>query len=123
MGKYDAFIDAFLQGDTLFQFVYVPDRHELFLEEELEEKDNGRFLYVPFKDARDLYLLMGEFSRGKSTAIEEQLFNALSSPSPIEKFEKVVVELSLASEWTKVKRAFAEEQIKQWMLHYKLDIE
>ena len=122
MDQYAAFVDAYLKGDSLFRFVYVPHRKELFLEEELEEQDDGKFLYVPFKDSRELYLLMGDFSNAQPSEIEEQLFNALSSPSPIEKFEKVVGEIGLGEAWEQQKYAFAKRNIMEWMQGNQLDL-
>ena len=114
MKQYDAFIDAYLKGDSLFRFVYVPERKELFLEDELEEQDNGKFLYVPFKDSRELYLRMATFSDRQSKDIEEKLYRALSAPSPIDQFQKAVKELDLTDTWEREKRAYALENIITW---------
>lgn len=111
----ESLIDAFLAGDTLFRFVYKPATQELFLEEELEEADNGQFVYVPYKDARDLYMEMTYFADRQGESIEAALYKALSSPSPISKFEKLVEELALASAWQQAKRAFARKYIEVWL--------
>lgn len=115
MSKFDAFIDAYLKGDSLFRFVYVPHRKELFLEDDLEEVDNGKFLYVPFKDSRELYLKMGDFCDSQPPELEATLYNALSSPSPIDKFHKVVAEIGLADAWEQEKRAFVRVKIQEWL--------
>lgn len=112
----DALIDAFLQGDTLFRFVYIPDTGELFLEDELEEEHNGRFAYVPFKDSRELYLEMADFVLEQEGEIEEILYSALSSPSPIDQFHKRVTEVGLAEEWDARKRVFAKRHIEEWLM-------
>lgn len=116
MKQMDALIDAFLQGDTLFRFVYIPDTGELFLEDELDESDNGKFAYVPFKDSRELYLEMADFVMEQKGEIEEVLYSALSSPSPIDKFHKKVGEVGLAAVWESRKRAFAQRYIEDWLM-------
>lgn len=116
MKQLDALIDAFLQGDTLFRFVYIPETGELFLEDELDEADNGKFAYVPFKDSRELYLEMADFVMEQEGETEEILYSALSSPSPIDKFHKRVAEVGLADEWEARKRAFAKRHIEDWFM-------
>lgn len=116
MQQLEALIDAFLQGDSLFRFVYKPDTGELFLEDELDEEDDGKFAYVPFKDSRELYLEMADFVMEQEGEIEAILYSALSSPSPIDKFHKKVVEVGLAEEWEQRKRAFAQKHIKDWLM-------
>ena len=116
MKQLDALIDAFLQGDSLFRFVYMPTTGELFLEDELDEADNGKFVYVPFKDSRELYLEMADFVMEQQGETEAILYSALSSPSPIDKFHKVVGELDLADEWAERKRAFAKRHIEDWLM-------
>ena len=122
MSQYEAFIDAYLKGDSLFRFVYVPKRKELFLEDELEEADNGKFLYVPFKDSRELYLKMADFCYAQPPEIEATLYGALSSPSPIGKFHKVVGEIGLADVWEQEKRAFAQTKIQEWMEQHHIEL-
>jgi hypothetical protein len=122
MGKYDAFIDAYLKGDSLFRFVYVPSRNELFLEEELEEADNGQFLYVPFKDSQELFTLMANFYHEQDGELEQKLYEALSSPSPIKKFEKTMQELGLQQVWEEKKREYAKKHIVQWLMHYHIEL-
>lgn len=112
----DALIDAYLQGDTLFRFVYKPATKELFLAEELDEDDNGKFLYVPFKDSRELYLEMADFMMEQDGEVEAILYSALSSPSPIDKFHKTVEEVGLASQWEKRKRQFAKRHLEDWLM-------
>lgn len=122
MGKYDPFIDAFLKGDTLFRFVYIPSRNELFLEEDLEEEDNGKFLYVPFKDSQEIFTLMADYYQQQQGEVEEKLFAALSSPSPIKKFEKTVVELGLQKDWEQIKHSYALKNIVAWLAKYHIEL-
>ena len=117
MKQMEALIDAFLQGDTLFRFVYMPETGELFLEDELDESDNGKFAYVPFKDSRELYLEMADFVMEQSGETEEILYSALSSPSPINQFHKKVAEVGLAEVWESRKRAFAKRHIEEWLMY------
>jgi len=116
MQQMDALIDAFLQGDTLFRFVYLPATGELFLEDELDEADNGKFANVPFKDSRELYLEMADFVMEQDAETEAFLYKALSSPSPIDKFHKMVGEVGLAEAWEKRKREFAKRHIEDWLM-------
>lgn len=115
MNALQLLIDAYLAGDTLFRFVYKPQTEELFLEDELDEQDNGQFLYVPYKDARELYLEMADFVREQQPHIEAILYQALCSPSPIEKFEKQIQKLELGAIWQARKEAFAQRHIEQWL--------
>lgn len=118
MTKLDPLIDAYLAGDTLFRFVYKPATEELFLEDELDERDNGQFVYVPFKDARELYLEMADFTRMQAHDTEPILYAALCSPSPIDKFQHKVEELGLADSWNERKRAYGAKQIQQWLKQF-----
>lgn len=123
MDRLQAFVDAYLSGDSLFRFVYKPVTDELFLEEELEEADNGKFYYVPFKDARELYIEMSFFTDEQQVEMKEILLDALSSPSPISKFEHVVVELDLADNWHARKVAFAKRHVAKWFAEQGLRVD
>lgn len=114
MDRLQPFIDAYLTGDSLFRFVYKPVTDELFLEEELDETDNGRFYYVPFKDSRELYSEMSYFADEQTGKLQHILLDALSSPSPISKFEQVVAQTELADAWLARKMAYARRHIQQW---------
>lgn len=118
MTKLDALIDAYLAGDTLFRFVYKPATEELFLEDELDESDNGQFVYVPFKDARELYLEMADFTNRQAHDIEPILYAALCSPSPIDKFEEKVHEIGLDDSWQVCKRDYAARHVKNWLSQF-----
>lgn len=113
MDKLQPFIDAYLTGDSLFRFVYKPVTDELFLEEELDEADNGKFYYVPFKDARELYSEMAYFA-DEQGEWKDTLLDALSSPSPISKFEQVIVDTPLKGAWQARKMAYAKLRIQEW---------
>lgn len=116
MTPLDALIDAYLAGDTLFEFVYKPQTEELFLADELDERDNGQFYYVPYKDARQLYLEMADFVREQSTETEAILYAALCSPNPIDKFDAQIEQLQLQQQWQQRKYDFAKKHILQWMV-------
>lgn len=118
MTKLDALIDAYLAGDSLFRFVYKPATEELFLEDELDESDDGQFVYVPFKDARELYLEMADFTRMQAHDTEPILYAALCSPSPIDKFHEKVEELGLHDTWEERKRAYAARKLKEWLVQF-----
>lgn len=120
MDRFQAFVDAYLAGDSLFRFVYMPATDELFLEEELGEADNGKFLYVPFKDSRELYIEMTYFADEQQGEQKEILYNALSSPSPISKFEKVIAEIGFAEAWEKRKIQYAKKHLLKWFEAHKL---
>ncbi|MER2105701.1 MAG: hypothetical protein ABS949_02080 [Solibacillus sp.] len=107
------FIDAYLAGDSLFRFVYKPVTDELFLEEELDEADNGKFYYVPFKDSRELYSEMSYFV-DEQDEWQNVLLDALSSPSPISKFEQVVAKTALADAWRARKMSYAKKHLLNW---------
>lgn len=113
MDKLQPFIDAYLTGDSLFRFVYKPVTDELFLEEELDEADNGKFYYVPFKDSRELYSEMAYFA-DEQGAWQDVLLDALSSPSPISKFEQVIADTPLLEVWQARKMAYAKKHIREW---------
>lgn len=114
MDRLQPFIDAYLTGDSLFRFVYKPVTDELFLEEELDETDNGKFYYVPFKDSRELYSEMSYFVDEQQGELQQVLLDALSSPSPISKFEKVIADTELADVWQERKKNYAKKHIISW---------
>ena len=109
------FIDAYLTGDSLFRFVYNPETDELFLEDELQESDNGKFLYVPFKNAQQLYAEMSYFADEQSGEVGATLQQALLAPSPIKKFEQTVQETPVATLWQARKEAYAKQHILEWL--------
>lgn len=123
MDRMQLFVDAYLKGDSLFRFVYKPSTDELFLEDELEEEDDGKFLYVPFKNSQQLFMEMSYFADEQQGDTREALYDALSSPSPIGKFEKVVTMLQLADVWDERKIAFAKKHLYQWFVEQGLHIE
>lgn len=114
MERLQPFIDAYLAGDSLFRFVYKPATDELFLEDELDEVDNGQFYYVPFKDSRELYSEMSYFVDEQTGELQNALLDALSSPSPISKFEHAVAETKLATDWQARKTSYAKGHILRW---------
>lgn len=123
MDKLQPFIDAYLKGDELFRFVYKPDTDELFLEDDLEEQDNGKFLYIPVKNSREYYMEMAYFTDEQPEIIREVLLDALSSPSPIEKFERIITPSDYAEAWQERKSAYAKKHIYQWFVEQGLHIE
>jgi len=122
MDQVQRFIDAYLLGDSLFRYVYKPSTDELFLEDDLEEKDNGKFLYVPYKNSQELYMEMSYFADEQPTDIREELLKTLMSPSPIGKFEKIIPQLHLEEAWIKRKNAFAKMHLSQWFIEHGLHI-
>ena len=123
MESLQRFVDAYLSGDSLFRFVYKPETDELFLEDELEETDNGKFLYVPFKNAQELFMEMSYFADEQNEAIRNKLYDALTSPSPIGKFEKLLPELELDDAWAERKTQFAKKHLYHWFVEQGLHIE
>lgn len=123
MDQLQRFIDAYLSGDSLFRFVYKPATDELFLEDELEEKDNGKFLYVPFKNSQELYMEMSYFADEQPLYIREKLQKILMCPSPIGKFEKLIAELGIEEAWIRRKGEYAKKHIYHWMIENSLNIQ
>lgn len=123
MDRLQAFVDAYLTGDSLFRFVYKPTTKELFLEDELQDSDNGKFLYVPFKNSQELYAEMSYFVDEQTGEVYEKLQDALLSPSPIKKFEQIVREMDMEQKWERRKIAFAKKHLYSWFAEVGLPIE
>ena len=123
MDKLQLLVDAYLSGDSLFRFVYKPATEELFLEDELEESDNGKFLYVPFKNSQELYAEMSYFADEQSGQTYDMLQDALLSPSPIKKFESIIEEAGVAEAWYKRKTDYAKKHLYRWFVEVGLHIE
>lgn len=123
MDHLQAFIDAYLTGNSLFRFVYKPATNEIFLEDELEEDDNGQFFYIPFKNSQELYVEMSYFADEQTGDVYETLQDALLSPSPIKKFEQVVHEIGLSELWQQQKISYAKKHLYAWFVEKGLPIE
>ncbi len=109
-------VDAYLTGEYCFGFVYNRKTKEVYipLDDEDWEEDEA-VVPVPYKESRQMYEVMVDFSNQFSEEIEEVLFRALNNRKPFRQFNEAAGQLGLLEQWDQFVQQFAEQRIKEWL--------
>lgn len=112
----DELVDAFLEGDHFFQFYFNKETNEVFVPLEGEDLDDEDHIYpIPYKSSDEMYGVMVKFSRQTNDEVEEKLFIALNKRKPFSQFKQVVTKEGLLDKWYDFERAYAKQQILDWI--------
>ncbi len=128
----DELIDAYLDND--FEHPYFLDLQTgeviLDLDESYtgepgidweDEENEDRYTDVRKIDSDEAYSVRMKFAQQTDSDPKMKLFDALEGHKPFRRFKDVLSELDIWEEWDSFERRYAEEEIKLWMEHDKLN--
>lgn len=113
----DQLVDAFLNGAQDFQFVYNRMTKEVDVLEILDDdwEDDDNLVLVPYKESREMYEVMVDFSKQFEGEIEKKLFQALNGRKPFRAYQETANNLGIINAWYDYEQDYAKKQMQEWL--------
>lgn len=109
--------DAYLTGSAEFQFVYHRETQEVDMLEMFDDdwEDDEDLELIPYKESREMYEVMVDFSKQYEGEQEEKLFQALNGRKPFHAFKETATDLGIVNAWYDYELAYAKQQMQAWL--------
>ncbi|MCH7322973.1 UPF0158 family protein [Solibacillus sp. MA9] len=109
--------DAFLNGAQDFRFVYNRMTKEVDILEMLDNdwEDDDNLELVPYKESREMYEVMVDFSNQYEGELEEKLFQALNGRKPFHAFRETANSIGIINAWYDYEQEYVKKKMQEWL--------
>lgn len=110
----DELIEAYLNGNEEYIYVYNQETKEVLITEANAEK-NDELINIPYMTSSEAYRLMVLFAEEQEEEISNELVEVLNGKKPFRAFKNQVKGQDIENEWYQFENNYAKIKMSEWI--------